>query len=276
MSYVFRSGDLPKLDLQVDRGVDFKAWKTQWNAYISLSGLKEQAAAKQVQALTLCFSRETLTVVDNLGLTDEQRGDAARIVEAIQQYVEGQINESVERRTFRRRTQQPGETFDDFLIALRELAKTCKFCSDECTQKNIRDQIIEGLIDGDTVEVLLREKDLTLETTITKCRGQEAAKRQRAEITSRNMEAIAVIRRPRSADKATTQPRVCPGCGANFHQGGRRQCPAYNLTCHLCKRVGHFARVCRARPEQQGPPEVAPQLQPPTKTVHAITAEGLP
>lgn len=123
MSYVFRSGDLPKLDLQVDRGVDFKAWKTQWNAYISLSGLKEQAAAKQVQALTLCFSRETLTVVDNLGLTDEQRGDAARIVEAIQQYVEGQINESVERRTFRRRTQQPGETFDDFLVALRELER---------------------------------------------------------------------------------------------------------------------------------------------------------
>ena len=192
MSYVFRSGDLPKLDLQVDRGVDFKAWKTQLNAYISLSGLKEQAAAKQVQALTLCFSRETLTVVDNLGLTDE-RGDAARIVEAIHQYVEGHINESVERRTFRRRTQQLGETFDDFLVALRELAKTCKFCSDECTQKNIRDQIIEGLIDGDTVEVLLREKDLTLETTITKCRGQEGAKRQWAEITSRNMEAIAVI-----------------------------------------------------------------------------------
>jgi hypothetical protein len=218
MSYVFRSGDLPKLDLQVDRGVDFKAWKTQWNAYISLSGLKEQAAAKQVQALTLCFSRETLTVVDNLGLTDEQRGDAARIVEAIQQYVEGQINESVERRTFRRRTQQPGETFDDFLVALRELAKTCKFCSDECTQKNIRDQIIEGLIDVDTVEVL-RERDLTLETTITKCRGQEAAKRQRAEITSRNMEAIAVSNAHGQPTKQRHNPASAQAVGQTFIRG---------------------------------------------------------
>jgi len=178
MSYVFRQGDLPKLDLQVDCGVDFKAWKTQWSAYTSLSGLDKQSAPKQVQALTLCFSRETLTIVDNLGLTEEQRGDATCIVEAIQRYVEGQINESVERRNFRRRTQQPGEAFDDFLVALRELAKTCQFCSDECTQKNIRDQIIEGLIDGDTVESLLQEKDLTLDTTITKCRGQEAAKHQ--------------------------------------------------------------------------------------------------
>ena len=222
MSYVFRTGDLPKLDLQVDRGVDFKAWKAQWEAYSSLSGLKDQEAAKQVQALTLCFSRATLTVVDNLGLTAKQRGDATCIVEAIQQYVEGQINESVERRTFRQRTQQQGETFDDFLVALRELAKTCQFCSDKCTQKNIRDQIIEGLIDGNTVEVLLREKDLTLETTITKCRGQEAAKPQQAGITSRGTEAIAAIQRPRPASKVTTQPRACPGCGANFHQGGRR------------------------------------------------------
>ena len=98
------------------------------------------------------------------------------IVAAIQRYVEGQINESVERRTFRRRVQQPGESFDDFLVSLRELAKTCKFCSDNCTTKNIRDQIIEGLRDGDTIEHLLQETDLNLDKTITTCRAQEAAK----------------------------------------------------------------------------------------------------
>ena len=56
MTYAFRQGDLPKLDLQVDRGTDFKAWKSQWEAYLSLSGLGTQAPRKQVQALTLCFS----------------------------------------------------------------------------------------------------------------------------------------------------------------------------------------------------------------------------
>ena len=137
MAYVFRSGDLPKLDLQVDRGMDFKAWKSQWDAYRSLSGLDGQDNTKQVQALTLCFSRETVAIVDNLGLAVKQRGSPDEIVTAIQRYVEGQINETVERRTFRRRVQQPGESFDDFLVSLRELAKTCKFCSDQCTHKNI-------------------------------------------------------------------------------------------------------------------------------------------
>ena len=73
MAYIFRQGDLLKLDLQVDRGSDFKAWKIQWEAYFSLSGLDDQAAEKQVQALTLSLSREMLTIVENLGLTDAQR-----------------------------------------------------------------------------------------------------------------------------------------------------------------------------------------------------------
>ena len=133
MPYVFRQGDLPKLDLNVDRGTDFKAWKVQWEAYFSLSGLDSQSNAKQVQALTLCFSRETVTSVDNLGLTTEQRGKATEIIAAIERYVQGQINESVERCNFCRRVQQERETFDDFLVSLRELAKTCSFCSEECT-----------------------------------------------------------------------------------------------------------------------------------------------
>jgi hypothetical protein len=85
-------------------------WKSQWEAYLSLSGLDKQPVATQVQALTLCFSRDTITVVGNLGLTPEQRAIAGKIVQAIKSYVEGQVNESVERLAFRQRRQQPGES----------------------------------------------------------------------------------------------------------------------------------------------------------------------
>ena len=72
MFFVFQSEDLPKLNLQLERGADFEMWKTQWEAYLNLSGLAKELANKQVQALTLCFSQETVTIVKNLGLTDEQ------------------------------------------------------------------------------------------------------------------------------------------------------------------------------------------------------------
>ena len=95
VTYTFLQGDLQKLDLQVDHGSDFAAWQLQWDSYRSLSGLAEQDAAKQVQALTLCFSRDTLSIVQNLGLTEEQRGNVESIISAIKRYIDGHVNEIV-------------------------------------------------------------------------------------------------------------------------------------------------------------------------------------
>ena len=253
MPYVFRQGDLPKLDLQSDRGTDFAAWKLQWDSYISLSGLAGEDAQKQVQALMLCFSRETLSIVQNLGLTEEEKKSVDSIILAIKRYVEGHVNETVERRNFRKRMQQVGEAFDDFLVSLRELVKTCNFCSDDCTNKNIRDQIIEGLLDADTTERLLQETDLSLAKTITICQAQEAAKRQRASMQSHSTESVAALHKPPDW-KQRPPVSTCPGCGAPAHPTGRTQCPAYNQTCFNCRKTGHFARVCRSKaPRQRGP-----------------------
>jgi len=52
-TFTFRQGDLPRLDLQVDRGTDFTAWQTQWDIYSSLSRLNEQMDEKQVHLLLL-------------------------------------------------------------------------------------------------------------------------------------------------------------------------------------------------------------------------------
>ena len=95
-SYTFRLGDLPKLNLQVDCGTDFKALRPKWSAYFNPSSLDGQPAAKQVQALTLCFSRETVTIVDNLGPNVLINVDII-----ITAYVQRQINETVERHIFR-------------------------------------------------------------------------------------------------------------------------------------------------------------------------------
>ena len=233
---------------------------------MSLSGLSEESSAKQVQALTLCFSRETLTIVNNLGLTTEEFKSVASIISAIKNYVAGHINESVERRNFRRRSQQIGESFDDYLVSLRELVKTCNFCNDTCVQKSLRDQIIEGILDGDTVERLLQEKDLSLDKAIHMCQGQEAAKKQRAAIQqgpSHLHESIAALK-THPPKRALVPQALCPGCRAKPHPAGRTQCPAYRVSCHSCKKIGHFARVCRSKPIQ--PTEVK-LLQPSTSTL---------
>ena len=107
-------------------------------------------------------------------ILDSQQSNVKMLHKSSQQYVEGKINESVERRHFRQRRQQPGESFDDFLLRLRKLAKTCNFCTEECAQKSIRDQTVEGLLDSDAIEHLLKERELTLDAAILKCCAQEA------------------------------------------------------------------------------------------------------
>jgi len=237
----------------VDRGTNFTAWKAQWDAYISLSGLAEEDVRKQVQALMLCFSRETLSIVQNLGLTTEENKSVDAIIRAIKRYVDGHINESVERRNFHKCKQQTGKSFDNFLTSLCELVKTCNFCSDNCANKNIRDQIIEGLLDADTTESLLQESDLTLAKAISKCQAQEAAKRQCAHLHEYTDSIVALHKLQDWKNHSPTS--LCQGCGTPTHPAGRTQCPAYNQTCFNCQKVGHFAKVCRSRSSRQrGPP----------------------
>lgn len=85
-----------------------------------------------------CFSRETLAIVQNLGLTDAQLKNTQTIIDTIQHYIDGHIDKTVEWRNFCRWVQQLGESFDD-LIASRGLVETCKFCSDTYAHKSIHD-----------------------------------------------------------------------------------------------------------------------------------------
>lgn len=259
----------PLLDLEVDKGSDFIAWKDQWESYRIISGLAEQPADIQVHALRMCLSRHTISIVNNLGLTPSQAGDQASIIAALQSHVKGQLNESVERRNFRKRQQAEGESFDDFLVSLRDLAKTCSFCTDECLQKNIRDQLIEGLRDGATVQELLKVRTLSLDAAITACRGMEAAQLGLSDIKGSpsvhklqnskprqptrssqqpsNTKASRPVKQSQPKQSADSQSKPCPGCGKASHEGGRPSCPAYKVECHNCHKLGHYKSVCRSK-----------------------------
>ena len=154
-------------------------------------------------------------------------------------------------------------------MSLHELVKTCNFCSNACTQKNIRDQITEGLLDADTVEDLLQETNFTLATAVHKCQAQEAAKKQRAKL--RNPESIAAFRKPQN-QKSYSSTSTCQGCGAVSHPAGRTQYPAYSQMCFNCQKVGHFAKVCWSKPSRQHTPFTNTEQRTPHAGHHSLSA----
>ena len=113
----------------------------------------------------LYFSGVMLAILQYLSLTYEQMKDKRTVIEASQHYMDGHINKAVKHRNFQWKMQQSGKSFVDFLITIKELVKTCKFCSDTCAQESsIHDQIIEGIVDGSTIEDLLQEVGQILAT----------------------------------------------------------------------------------------------------------------
>ena len=126
------------------------------------------------------------------------------------------------------------------------------------------------------MEDLLKEKNLTLDTALTKCCAHEVTKCQRAKLTGATPESsIRAVHRKQQDSSITHREPRCPRCGSSFHPGGRRQCPAYQLVCHLCHRTGHFTQVCRSRkpaqPQTQEPAINAVHTTPSINTSRAGT-----
>ena len=246
MPFTFRRSNIPKLDLDVDRGSNFKAWLEEWSAYIAVSELGKENADTKYHVLRLAFSREMASVVDNLGLPEDNKKKIDKIIQSLKVHVEGPVNETVERRNFRMRRQHTQESFDDLLVALRDLIKTCNYCAaDDCLNRALREQINEGLQDGDTIEELLRQKDLALDKTIQICRAREFAKHQRDQIKGSSLTISAASThkakqhahhgRPNRRQTRETEldTRTCARCGKLLHKNPL-QSPATNKFCYKC------------------------------------------
>ena len=179
-------------------------------------------------------------------------------------------NEVFARHLLATRRQKSGESVDEFLQALKTLAKDCKFkdvTASVYRDEAVRDAFITGLQSNSIRQRLLENSTLDLNTMFTQARTLHAAQRSSemystpnppsfptAAATSPPLLEVNTDGNPDSALAAAAGAK-CYFCGYNKHP--RHKCPAKDATCRSCQKKGHFARVCKSnspssRPEQGG------------------------
>lgn len=177
-------------------------------------------------------------------------------------------NEIFARHVLATRHQESHETLDQFLQALKFLAKDCNFnavTAKEASDQYIRDAFINGLSSNATRQRLLENKTLDLRTAYDQAHNLEMAEKHSASYSQyETVTASAVERRSdhvglgdrRAVElegstedlgeisaAVSRKDSKCYFCGYGKHP--RYKCPARDAVCNNCKKKGHYAKVCR-------------------------------
>ncbi|CAG9125469.1 unnamed protein product [Plutella xylostella] len=166
---------------------------------------------------------------------------------------------TLDRASFRSRNQFQTETIEEYVLALRKLAGTCKF-------KDLDDQIKEKLIDGVyskliKFELLKGSPDATLDETVVLAKTVEAALaqtkskngtevsdmfqyQQEQRTPSKNLSKRNKFNNSKSqGNKGVNKPQItCYCCGNNNHM--KAECRLIHKYCSECGKQGHLYKVC--------------------------------
>ena len=105
-------------------------------------------------------------------ISTENRKKYQKVLEKLDEFFAVRRNVIFERAHFNRCTQQQGESAEDYITVLHQLANTCEY--GDIKGEMIRDYLVVGIRDESLSERLQMESDLTLEKAKKLIRQNEA------------------------------------------------------------------------------------------------------
>ena len=155
---------------------DWPRWKRRYQQFREASGLDEAAATKQVSAFLYCVGEEAESILSSTNATAEDRKDYKKVLDKFDSHFNVRKNVIYERARFNRRSQQSGETAEQYIMSLYDLAEHCEY--GDMKEEMIRDRLVVGIRDSALSEKLQLDSKLTLESAKTSIRQKEAVREQ--------------------------------------------------------------------------------------------------
>ncbi|XP_060080411.1 uncharacterized protein K02A2.6-like [Ylistrum balloti] len=241
---------------------NWRKWYQRFQLYLTASGIDKKDEKIQTATFLHVIGTDALEVFNTFKFDNE--GDQEKmepVTDKFQQYCNPRKNVTFERHVFFTRNQQAVETIDQYVTELRTRATTCEF-GDLCDSL-IKDRLVCGVRDETIRARLLRDSDLNLKKAIDICRASEMSASRLKSLTSEDDKSVHVVKQKQTgggpSQSAHTGKSQCQKCGKDHL---RNDCPAYGKTCNKCKKLNHFAMMCRTdlnknngRVQTQGQPK---------------------
>jgi hypothetical protein len=238
-------------------------WLQSFETFAIASGVKD--ANQKGHLLLHCAGLEVQNIFTTLGAADNAYDTVKK---ALGDHFQPQSHTTYHRHVFRRTEQKPDETVSQFVTRLRQLSIGCEYGDN--LEDFIKDQVVEACTNNTLRKKLLMETDLKLDKVLKLANALEASERQapsfvhqaQPEVTNavqshrshrnarpKQFKMHNTSSKPQSTTQAkgTSQTRgtaPCGKCGMNNHKTEDCRC-SRNVRCFKCKRMGHFASVCR-------------------------------
>ncbi|XP_028415723.1 uncharacterized protein LOC114539296 [Dendronephthya gigantea] len=166
-----------KLDLRGNLASNWKRFKRIWDNYEIASRLRNESKELRTAALLSCIGIEGFETYEGLEwANDDEKTDIDIVLEKLKTFYVGATNVIYERYNFNRRVQEPSESFEAYVVALRALAKSCNY--GHLADDFIRDRIVVGVRENSLRKKLLQTRHLTLRKCIDICRASETTDQQ--------------------------------------------------------------------------------------------------
>ena len=165
--------------------VEWRTWEQKFELYLLARSGANPLPAEQKRALLLCaIGDEAYRVHDALPpvVKTAEEDDYTATLRHLREYYTPRTNVIIERFKLRQRAQAPGEPTADFVAALRGHARTCKFGVMEA--ELIRDVVVEKTPHTRLRELLLQDRELTLEKVLSVAECYEDSLREAAAIAA--------------------------------------------------------------------------------------------
>jgi hypothetical protein len=142
--------------------------------------------------------------------------------------------------------QDQGESIDNFIAKIKNIAANCKFSGNEEFEDRLLDQLIWGTNDPEVQKSLIgRDEKLTLNTAINIARSYEATKRQMNSLLNQNKgnprRIDNITRKKLNADNKNHNNIIqCRNYCKTHKLPHKGNCSACGTTCRNCGKLSHW------------------------------------